>query len=101
MSDKIENLQKDYEAAKVAALRSPTPENKETLLVLARALEAEKSAKPKSRICEVQLHKAVCLYEEAHEWPRCGEGWPFGRKEEQAMSLLVKYAREQGSYHKL
>jgi hypothetical protein len=88
------SLQKEFEAVKVAALRNPTLENKERLLVLAKAVEAEKSAKPKSEIDEAEVQKAMRLYEKAHEWPRCGEGWPFGQKEEQAMSLLVKYARE-------
>ena len=41
------------------------------------------------------VDRAKRLYEEAHEWPRCGEGWPFGQKEEAAMALLVKTAKEQ------
>ena len=30
---------------------------------------------------------AIALYSEAQEWPRCGEDWPCGSKEEEAQAI--------------
>lgn len=34
------------------------------------------------------LRKAVALYERAHEYPRCGQGWPVTNREMDAAALI-------------
>ena len=109
------NTTQKLESAKSAYAASPTAENKAVALDLVRQLAAEKrAAAPVFDLCslgiaakaaqdaraqasakDAGLDRAKRLYEVAHEYPRCGQNWPFGKKEEDAMAILIKAARRQ------
>jgi hypothetical protein len=83
------DLVRQVAAAKKAA------EPKLDLQALAQQARAAQAKREQAVRAEVAVDRAKRLYEEAHEYPRCGESWPFGPKEEAAMALLIKTAREQ------
>jgi len=103
------------EEAKAAYSAKPTAENKAAALNLVRQLAAEKraaapvvdlhemakaakaaqDARAQASAKDAALDRAKRLYEIAHQYPRCGQSWPFGKKEEDAMAILVKAAKEQ------
>jgi hypothetical protein len=111
----VSSLTDQLAAAKAAYAANPTVENKAIAVDLVRQVAAEKrAAEPKVDLsalaqqanaamadreqagkADAALERAKRLYEEAHEYPRCGESWPFGSKEEAAMALLIKTAKEQ------
>jgi len=111
----VSSLAEQLAAAKAAYAANPTVENKAIAVDLVRQVAAAKKAEePKVDLqalaqqaraaqanreqagkVDVAINRAKRMYEEAHEYPRCGESWPFGAKEEAAMALLIKTAREQ------
>jgi len=115
MSCPVSSLVEQLAAAKAAYTANPTVENKAIAVDLVRQVAAaKKAAEPKVDLqalaqqakaaqakreqavrAKAAVDRAKRLYEEAHEYPRCGESWPFGAKEEAAMALLIKTAREQ------
>lgn len=111
----MSNLDSQLATAKAVYAANPTAANKAIAVDLVRQVAAAKKAsEPKVDLRamaqqaraaqakreqairdEVAVDRAKRLYEEAHGYPRCGESWPFGPKEEAAMALLIKTAREQ------
>ena len=83
------NLVRQVAAAKKAA------EPKVDLEALVKAAKASQDVRAQASAKDAALDRAKRLYEIAHEYPRCGHNWPFGKKEEDAMAILVKAAKEQ------
>ena len=80
------DLVRQVAAAKKAA------EPKLDLQALAQQARAAQAKREQAVRAEVAVDRAKRLYEEAHEYPRCGQSWPFGAKEEAAMAILIKAA---------
>jgi len=115
MGKTLSSLTDQLAAARSAYAASPTAANKAIAVDLVRQVAAaKKAADPKvdlealaqqARAAQVNreqaskadaaIDRAKRLYEVAHEYPRCGQNWPFGKKEEDAMAILVKVAKEQ------
>ena len=111
----MSSLADQLAAARAAYAANPTAENKAIAIDLVRQVAAAKKAaeptidlqalaqqakaaqakREQAGKADAALERAKRLYEAAHEYPRCGESWPFGVKEEAAMALLIKTAREQ------
>jgi hypothetical protein len=111
----VSNLDSQLAVARAVYAASPTAVNKAVAVDLVRQLAAEKraaapvvdinemakaakaaqEARAQARAKDAGLDRAKRLYEVAHEYPRCGQNWPFGKKEEDAMALLIKTAKEQ------
>jgi len=112
MGKTLSSLTDQLAAARAAYAASPTAANKAIAVDLVRQVAAaKKAAEPKVDLealaqqakaaqvnreqaskADAAIDRAKRLYEEAHEYPRCGQSWPFGAKEEAAMAILIKAA---------
>lgn len=112
MGKTLSSLTDQLAAARAAYAASPTAANKAIAVDLVRHVAAaKKAAEPKVDLealaqqakaaqvnreqaskADAAIDRAKRLYEEAHEYPRCGQSWPFGAKEEAAMAILIKAA---------
>ena len=73
-------------AAKRAAEPAAAVVDQASVLAAWKEKQAEKAAE---RDLEKRVAAAARLFQEAQDWPRCGQSWPTGEAEEAAASLLV------------
>lgn len=81
-----------------AAKRDTAPvepaQTEEERAALLKAAVAAQEARKAERALRDKVAAAVASYDAAHEWPRCGQGWPASPHEVRADALIRKYVPE-------